>query len=119
MKSETLFRKKCQNFLDKLENSVDFSIQQLTIRGDFDKILCIQGRFVGAEIKDEYGKSDPLQKYKASKVKNQGKGIAFVWRPQTDELVRKFLSMLDKGYFEKSLLGKIHKEEQKYDPHSI
>lgn len=111
MKSETIFRKRCDKFLDKLDNSVDFSIQQLAIRGDFDKIICIQGWFVGSEIKDEDGKPDPLQSYKASKVRTQGKGIAFIWRPQNDKDVKNFLTQLNAGVLDRSLLQKINREE--------
>ncbi len=119
MKRETQFRGHCDTFLEKLSNTMHESIQQVAIHGSADKIICSQGFGVWAEIKDEDGTSDPLQKYKASKWRNKGKGIALVWRPQTDQLVKKFLSMLDKGYFEKSLLEQIHKEEKKYDPDSI
>ena len=112
-KGETAFRTdQVDPFLKTLENCVDESIQQTSIRGTFDKILCIQGWYIGAEIKDEDGKLDPLQKYKASLIRTKGKGIALCWRPQNHELVKHFLSQLNAGIFDKALLRKINQEEE-------
>lgn len=111
MNGETLFRKGCDKFLDTLENTVHESIQQVTIHGTADKIICVQGWLVWAEIKDEAGRPTPLQSYKASKIRNQGKGIAILWRPQNDKDVRRFLTQLNAGIFDRPLLAKINKEE--------
>lgn len=111
MKGETIFRKRCAEFLGSLENCYYESIQQVTIRGSADIIACIQGFGVWAEIKDEAGVPDPLQVYKASNWRNQGKGIAFVWRPQNHELVKRFLQQLNAGILDRPMLIKLNKEE--------
>lgn len=111
MKNETKFRMKVSKFLRSLENCTDESIQQVSIRGSFDKILCIHGRFVGAEIKDDKGLPDPLQVYKATRIRHQGKGIAFIWRPQNHTLIMTFLRQLNAGVLDQSLLQIINKEE--------
>ncbi len=119
MKSETKFRMKVSKFLRSLNNCVDESIQQIAIRGSFDKILCIQGWFVGAELKDETGLPDQLQAYKASRIRTQGKGIALIWRPQNHEDIMNFLSQLDGGVFDRALLTKITNEENNRDKNSV
>lgn len=112
MKPETSFRTgQVDPFLDSLSNCVHESIQQVSIRGTFDKIICIHGWFVGAEIKDEKGLPDALQSYNATKIRNKGLGIAFVWRPQNHKQVEKFLTYLNAGIFDKAMLAKINKEE--------
>lgn len=111
MKNETKFRKRVTEFLETLENCVQESIQQVAIRGSFDKILCIQGRYVGAELKDETGRPDALQMFKIKRIRNVAKGIAFIWRPQNHEDIKKFLSLLNAGVFDRDLLAKINKEE--------
>jgi hypothetical protein len=111
LKSETRFRIRVTKFLQSLENCVSESIQQVAIRGSFDMILCIQGRFVGAELKDELGRADALQAFKATRIRSQGKGIAIIWRPQNHEDVKNFLTQLNAGIFDKPLLAKINKEE--------
>lgn len=111
MKQETAFRQRCDKFLDSLENCYHESIQQMTIRGTCDKIICIHGFGLWAELKDERGLPDPLQVYKASKWRNQGKGIAFIWRPQNHELVKKFLTLLNAGVLDRQMLARINKEE--------
>lgn len=113
MKPETTFRTShVDPFLDSLENCFHESIQQQTIRGTADKICCIHGWLVWAEVKDEHGTPEPLQSYKASKVRSKGKGIAFVWRPQNHDKVKGFLTKLNAGIFEMSLLREINKEEK-------
>lgn len=111
MKNETIFRKRCTDFLDTLQNCHHETVQQVAIRGSADMILCIQGFGVWAEIKDEAGVPDPLQIYKASKWRNQGKGVAFIWRPQNHELVKRFLQQMNAGVLDRPMLIKINKEE--------
>lgn len=110
-KPETKFREKCDKFLNTLDNAVHESVQQVAIHGTCDKIICCHGFGVWAELKDEAGLPTTLQIYKASKWRNQGKGIAFVWRPQNDMLVKRFLTQLNAGVFDKAMLSKINKEE--------
>lgn len=112
MKPETSFRTgQVDPFLDSLSNCYHESIQQVAIRGSCDKLICIHGWGVWAEVKDEKGLPDPLQAYKATKIRNKALGIAFVWRPQNHEQVKKFLTYLNAGIFDKAMLAKINKEE--------
>lgn len=98
-------------FLKGLENTIEMSIQQVAIRGTFDKILCCHGWFVGAEIKDEAGLPDALQAYMGTLIRSKGLGVSFIWRPQNHEDIKKFLTQLDAGVFDRALLTKINKEE--------
>lgn len=79
-KPETIFRQKVVRDLTTLPDTAIFSIQQRTIVGDPDLILCIRGRFVALELKSEHGKLSKLQEYKLEKIRKAG-GLAFVVFP--------------------------------------
>lgn len=51
-------------FLKKLPHTKYFSIQQTSIRGTPDYLICVMGCFVGMEVKDDDNPKglDPLQK---------------------------------------------------------
>ena len=96
-KLETNFR---QNsvipFLKTLQNTMAFPIQQVSIRGDPDYILCVAGRFVSLELKSEGGDLAALQKYKKYQIEKCG-GVGFVANPQTWAAVKAALLQLDQG----------------------
>lgn len=107
MKQETSFRSgKVRPFLATLTRTIAFPIQQKTIRGDADYILCAQGFFVWLELKTDEGKQDSLQVYKASCVKQTG-GIVLVARPGNWHLIKNFLNLLDRGIYDKNELRAI------------
>lgn len=106
MKPETVFRKRVDKFLLTLDNCADFSIQQIAIRGDADKILCVHGWFVWLELKDENGSPAALQIYKASLVKKAG-GITLLVKPSNWEAAKAFLSQLNGGVYDKDSLRRI------------
>lgn len=111
MKPETLFRtNKVDPFLKGLRKTAEFTIQQQSIRGDADKFLCVRGHFVWLEIKKEGEAPDPLQEYKASKVR-AAEGITIVAKPENWDEVSLFLKMLDDGIYDRSKLLKLNKEE--------
>ena len=109
MKNETIFRQRVDEFLSQLDNCVDFSIQQVAIRGDFDKILCIHGKFVGAEIKDDETRLEPLQAYKAKLVEAAG-GIAILIRPRNFSLVKDLLTKMSHGFYDRNLMHEVNKQ---------
>lgn len=93
-KEETKFRKRFDAFVDTLPNTYAFSIQQKSISGDPDKILCINGFFIAVELKaNEDSKVSKLQLYKLQKVVDAG-GFGLVCYPQnfqkTKEILIKF-----------------------------
>ena len=95
--SETRFRKqKVIPLLLRLRNTAFFPIQQLTILGDADFILCCRGVFVWLELKDTGKKPRALQKKKADWVQKCG-GIAIVADPKNWDTVATRLQNLDAG----------------------
>ena len=48
--------------------------------GILDLTLCVNGKFIGVEIKTEKGKVSTLQEYNINRIKDSG-GIAIVLRP--------------------------------------
>ena len=53
-----------------------------------DLIACVNGRFVGIELKKQKGKTTPLQDYNLEQIKKSG-GIAIVLRPSDFEKFKK------------------------------
>jgi hypothetical protein len=81
--------------LDALPNSVIFSIQQVSIRGTFDIVACINGHFVGMELKaSATSKVSGLQRHNLEKITNIGKGYAFLVFPENWDLIYKKLVQL-------------------------
>lgn len=97
MKPETAFRVgHFDPFVKTLKNCCAFSIQQVSINGDPDKLLCIRGKFVAAELKARGGKLRPLQEYRLKQVRDAG-GIALVVDPDNWDETKKYLVQLDRG----------------------
>lgn len=95
-KPETNFRGRVSKDLKKLPHTAVFPIQQKTIIGDPDYMLCINGRFVGLELKSEKGKPSPLQKYKLNAIKEAG-GFTAVAYPDIWGIVYEQLQLLAAG----------------------
>lgn len=98
MKKETQFRAgKVIPFLKKLIGTSYFPIQQQTIRGDADFILCCRGVFVWLELKAHEGAAiAPVQQAKADWVRHTG-GVALIASPDNWDSVKLLLNHLNKG----------------------
>lgn len=90
-KLETKFKNRIRPLLEKIPNCFVIKIQQTSIRGDPDFVLCIRGRFVALELKKDLKEMAMLlQEYKLNKITKAG-GISFVVCPETWETVYKIL----------------------------
>ncbi len=92
-KPETVFRKRVMRDLKTLPSTVVFPIQQKTIAGDPDLILCIAGLFVALELKSEKGKVSKLQEHKLVSISKAG-GVAMVVFPNKWDEIFKFLTQI-------------------------
>lgn len=63
---------------------------QFTKAGVPDLLCCVNGRFVGIELKTETGRLSKLQEYNLDKIKQSG-GQAFVLRPSGFEVFKGFI----------------------------
>lgn len=95
-KPETVFRKRVAADLQKLQKTAVFPIQQKAINGDPDYILCLNGFFVGLELKAEKGRVSPLQKYKLTRIKLSG-GLGLVAYPSDWESIFTELEKLSRA----------------------
>jgi len=97
-KKETNFRvNKVRPFLKTLRHTKFFPIQQLTIIGDPDFLLCVRGLFISLELKkDKKEKLRKLQEVKQDEVVDAG-GISIKADPDNWEEVKQFLKTLDGG----------------------
>ena len=89
-KPETVFRQRIRPLLAALPNTAVFPIQQKAIKGDPDFILCINGLFVGLELKSDDGETIPLQDFKLDNIA-KARGIALVSDPHNWSAVYEFL----------------------------
>lgn len=107
VKPETMFRRnKVVPYLKKLNQTFSTSIQQQSIRGSADLVLCVHGWFVWLELKDDGEEPSPLQAYNASCVRAVG-GIAIVAKPNNWKAVTAFLTLLNAGVYDKNLLRRV------------
>lgn len=95
MKEETKFRKLVDKFIDSMDPYVySLSIQQKTIRGCPDKILCIGGQLMALELKATKGKLSPLQKWHLQRIVDSG-GMALEVNPDNWDDVKNLLLRLN------------------------
>jgi hypothetical protein len=72
-KPETTFKEQVLSDLGGLPNTWVCKVQQVSIRGIPDLILCCNGHFVAIELKkDAKSKPDSLQQYHLKKIKAAG-----------------------------------------------
>lgn len=76
--------------LRTLDRCTIFSIQQRSINGDPDLLICLNSMFVALELKDEEGEVSPLQEKRLNDV-SHSKGVALVARPSNWDKVFKIL----------------------------
>jgi len=81
-KPETKFRESTYKDLNSLENCFWESIQQKTIKGSCDLIMCLNGKYIGIEYKKD-ANTEPMkyQQYKHKKIK-KANGIVFIAYPE-------------------------------------
>lgn len=97
VKPETKFRRnQVLPFLKTLKNTTFFALQQVAICGDPDYVLCMNGKFVALELKDDGATPRPLQQYKLDEVK-KAKGVALAASPSNWEEIKVLLFRLSKG----------------------
>jgi len=96
-KAESTFKERIYPSLKALPHTWAQKIQQRTIHGTPDFLLCIRGRFVALELKkDDKSDADPLQLYTLEKI-NQAGGFCFVVTPVNWPEVLDFLKRLSQG----------------------
>ena len=101
MAAEKLYENKIKKFL-KSEGAwfVKFFANRMTKEGIPDILACINGYFVGIEVKAQNGRPSPLQMYHCEQIRKAG-GFAFVVYPTGWEQLKKFISDLKKDTFDR------------------
>lgn len=98
-KPETLFKERVQKDLKTLSSTWFVKIQQVSIRGIPDFLLCIDGIFIAIELKaSKKAKRDPLQEWTLDMIARCG-GRAFLaypenW-PETFEVLKEISANAD------------------------
>lgn len=116
-KLETVFRDHVRRDLAKLEkeHAVFWEpLQQKTICGTPDYILCVRGLFIALELKSEIGVVSRLQDRKLKKIARAG-GMGFVVRPSNWEPIRQYLENRAKGYDDDDQSDRDVEEESRDD----
>lgn len=87
MKPETSFRAKVREDLKSVPLCKPFAIQQMTINGTPDFLLCVGGTFVGLELKSsDLEEPSKLQEFNLKEIDRCG-GIGIVACPQNWKLI--------------------------------
>lgn len=82
-KEETLFKERVAKALKTLPNTWFVKIQQVSLRGIPDFLLCIGGRFVAIELKSSRrAHRNPLQEWTLDTIAKTG-GHAYLVSPET------------------------------------
>ena len=96
MAEEKLFENKVKRYLrSKCIYYFKYFGNSYSTAGILDLTLCVNGRFVGVELKAEKGKVSPLQEYNINKIQQCG-GIAIVLRPSGFENFKNLIEELMK-----------------------
>ena len=77
---------------------VKFFANRMTKTGVPDILACVNGHFVGIEVKAQNGRPSELQKYNVRKIREAG-GLAFIVYPSGWEKLKDILENLLKGYY--------------------
>lgn len=84
-KPETKFKEKVARALKDLPNTWFVKIQQVAIRGIPDFLICINGQFIGIELKkDKEAARNPLQEWTLEAICNAG-GFSYLVYPENWE----------------------------------
>ncbi len=94
MAEEKNFENKVKRWL-KSKNIYHFKYfgNAFSTAGVLDLTLCVNGRYVGVELKAEKGKTSPLQDAHIQQIKDSG-GIAIVLKPSGFEDFKKLIEEL-------------------------
>ena len=103
MGPEKTFETKIKSFLDEQGAwYVKFFANRMTKEGIPDILACINGYFVGIEVKAQNGKPSDLQLYHCEKIRKSG-GFAFVLYPTGFDDFKKFVEGLKHESFTRDM----------------
>lgn len=94
---ETNFKERIRPRLEALPNSWVVKIQQRSIRGTPDFLLCISGFFVALELKKSKDEPDDLLQNHTLDLINRAKGYAYKAFPENWNEVYECLKKLSEG----------------------
>ena len=94
MGSEKIFENKIKRYLtDNGVWFVKFFANGFTKSGICDLLCCVNGRFLGIEVKAENGRPSPLQLHHIEKIKQSG-GHAVIVKPSQFEELKELIQEL-------------------------
>lgn len=96
MQIESRLRIRVNRDLKTLPNTWFVKTQETSKRGIPDYILCVNGHFVGLELKSELGKASPLQKWTLLQIAKAG-GRAFISYPELWEKIFSIIKEIAHG----------------------
>ena len=109
MAQEKTFENKIKKFLDAHgAYYVKFFANAYTKSGIPDVLACINGYFVGIEVKAQNGKPSEIQLYNVRKINAAG-GFAFVLYPSKFNEFKQFVEGLQRDEFDRNNIPEIWK----------
>lgn len=104
MAAEKQFENKIKDFLKEQGawHIKYWAGSKFTKEGVPDILCCINGYFVGIEVKAQNGRASPLQLYNIQEIRNAG-GFAFVLYPSGYEKFKRFVMDLKHDKFNRDM----------------
>lgn len=103
MAQEKNFENKIKGFLkEQGAYFVKFFANNYTKKGVPDILACINGYFVGIEVKAQNGHPSELQLYNIEQIR-KAEGFAFVLYPSGYEQFKQFIKNLNKEIFDRNM----------------
>lgn len=100
---EKTFENKVKKFLESQGAwYVKFFANSFTKSGIPDVLACVNGYFVGVEVKAQNGKPSELQLYNVRKIKEAG-GFAMVLYPSAFDRFKRFITDLNNDIFNRDM----------------
>lgn len=103
MGPEKTFENKIKKFIEEQGGwQVKFFANRMTKEGIPDILACVNGYFLGLEVKAQKGKPSELQIWHCNKIRKAG-GFAFVVYPSGFDALKEFINGLNHDCFNKNL----------------
>ena len=97
MAAEKNFEKRLKNYIEKNNGwYVKFFANAYTKSGIPDLLCCINGRFLGIEVKQESGKPSQLQEFHLQEI-NKINGVGILVYPSGFDEIKKIIDMINEN----------------------
>jgi len=96
---EKTFENKIKKYIEDHDGwQVKFFANKMTKKGVPDILACVNGYFIGIEVKSDHGEPSELQMYRCKQIRD-AHGFAYVVYPSGFEKLKSIIDDLNHDYF--------------------